>query len=218
VLDFKSSTSKQGNMGRRKTYFDPEHLYFVTTTVVNHKPIFRRPQLVQIIIDSLDYIRKSHWVKIYAYVIMPDHLHLILKYLDNHTPAQVMRDFKKFTAKRIIERLQEDNDQNLLTFFVHSASHTSKQRYKVWQEQYFAKNIFSEEFLVQKMAYVHNNPLQENWRLAERAEDYPYSSARNYLLGDQSVLEIDLVTELVQNIESRRITNPAEAREWYGPR
>jgi len=200
-------------VGRQKTYFNPQHLYFVTTTVVNHKPIFHRPELAQIIIGSLDYIRKSHWVKIYAYVIMPDHLHLILKYLDNHAPAQVMRDFKKFTAKRIIERLQEDSDQNLLAFFAHVASRTSKQRYKVWQEQYFAKDIFSEEFLVQKMAYVHDNPLQENWRLAERAEEYPYSSAQNYLLGNQPLLEIDLLTGLVQNIESRRIANPAEARK-----
>ena len=63
-----------------------------------------------------------------------------------------------------------------------------KQKYKVWEDGYFAENIFSPEFLTQKLDYIHNNPLQDHWRLAETPEDYPWSSARFYVRGEPALV------------------------------
>jgi len=182
-------------MRRHRTYFDSEHIYFVTTKVVQGKSIFHRPYLARIVIESLRYVRQNRWVKIYAYVIMPNHIHLVVKYLEGHQPAQVLRDFKKFTSKEIIEELRRRQDRALLSFLRAAASSIKKQTHKVWQDGYFDKSVYSESFLLQKIRYVHNNPVQEHWGLVDKPEEYEYSSARNYFLGDNSVLEIDHYSE-----------------------
>jgi len=178
-------------VGHHHTDFDPQHLYFVTTTVVERRHLLALPFLPRVIVDSLHFMRREQWIKIYAYVIMPNHVHLILNYMESHGPSQVMRDFKKFTSKEIVRELQRRNERELLRQLEAAASSTKKQTYKVWDEGYFDKSIYSEAFLFQKIEYIHNNPLQPHWGLAASAGEYPYSSARNYLLGDDSVLEID---------------------------
>ena len=184
-------------MSRHRSHLDPEHLYFVTTKAVQGKPIFDRPYLANIVLGSLRYMRLNHWIKLYAYVLMPNHIHLIVKYLDEHQPSQVLRDFKKFTAKEIIGELERRGERRLLSFLEAAASNTKKQTHKVWEDGYFDKSIFSEPFLFQKMDYIHHNPLQPHWSLAERPEEYRYSSARNYALHDDSVMQIDHCSELL---------------------
>lgn len=66
-----------------------------------------------------------------------------------------------------------------------------KQRYKVWDDDYDAKEVFTPEFLKQKMDYIHNNPLQPHWCLAKRAEEYPWSSARFYLMDEPALIALD---------------------------
>jgi hypothetical protein len=113
-----------------------------------------------------------------------------------------MRDFKKFTSKEIVRELQRRNERDLLRQLEAAASSTKKQPHRVWDEGYFDKSIYSEAFLFQKMEYIHNNPLQPHWSLAATAAEYPYSSARNYLLGDDSVLEIDHYVGLLGGAEA----------------
>lgn len=186
-------------MGRHPTHFDPEHVYFVTTKVVQGRSIFQRPYLAKIVIDSLPYIRQNHWIKIYAYVIMPNHIHLIVKCLEGHRPSEVLRDFKKFTSKEIVEELRWRQDQPLLRFFKTAASSPKRQTYKVWEDGYCDKSVYSESFLFQKMRYIHNNPVHDRWALVDKPEQYEYSSAKNYLLGAHSVLEIDHYSELLDD-------------------
>jgi hypothetical protein len=66
-----------------------------------------------------------------------------------------------------------------------------KHRHKVWEDGYDARDIFSPEFLRQKMTYVHNNPCQPHWNLVERPEDYAWSSARFYLLEEPTLIPLD---------------------------
>jgi len=155
--------------------------------------------LAKIVIDSLRYIRQNHWIKIYAYVIMPNHIHLIVKCLEGHRPSEVLRDFKKFTSKEIVEELRRRQDQPLLRPFKTAASSPERQTYKVWEDGYFDKSVYSESFLFQKMRYIHNNPVYDRWGLVDKPEQYEYSSAKNYLLGEHSVLEIDHYSELLDD-------------------
>ena len=72
-----------------------------------------------------------------------------------------------------------------------------KQEFKVWDDEYVAKEVFSPAFLLRKVEYIHNNPLQPHWQLVERAEDYVWSSARFYLLDAPPLIPISDVRKLL---------------------
>ncbi len=180
-------------MSKYKSYHIPGHLYFVTTTVVGKKKILSNPEITGIVLKSLNFLRKEARMKLFSYVIMPDHLHLIVLPLEyqgkNQTISDLMRDFKKFTSKRITEKLKRLNYENLLAFFSRSAESYKRQIYKVWDEGFFDENIFTQEFLNQKIQYIHYNPVRKG--LAKDPEDYYFSSARNFVCQKESPLEVD---------------------------
>lgn len=180
-----------------KPRFDPDHLYFISTTAVDHVHLFRRDVIKRIIVDSLDYMRAHSWIRIYVFVVMPNHVHIVVRFLGQRTLADVMRDFKKHTSKQIIRQYHAENNQKVLAFLEQAAAQIPKQRYKVWEDRYDARNVFSPDFLRQKVEYIHNNPCQPHWRLAERPEDYPWSSARFYLTGEESIIKVDNVNEFL---------------------
>jgi putative transposase len=175
--------------------FDPAHLYFITTTTIERAPLFRRDVAKRIVADSLNYMRVNEWLCLYVFVIMPNHVHLIVRFLEGHTLANVMRDFKKHVAKQLIRQYQAEGNQQALAFLEQAAHNVSGQQYKVWEDGYDARNVFSSDFLRQKAEYVHNNPCQPHWRLVERPELYAWSSARHYLLGEPAVIAVDDIGE-----------------------
>ena len=81
-------------------------VYFVTDTVVDWVDIFTRPLYKHIIIDSLSYCQKEKGLLIYAWVLMTNHLHMIVGRNGENKVSDIMRDFKKFTSKEIIRTLQ----------------------------------------------------------------------------------------------------------------
>jgi REP element-mobilizing transposase RayT len=171
--------------------FDPTHLYFITTTAVERAHLFRRDVVKRIIVDSLDFIRVLGRVNLYAFVVMPNHVHLIVRFLDDHTLSDVMRDFKKHTAKQIIRQYQAENNNRALGFLEQAATGIPDQRYKIWEDGYDARDVFSPGFFRQKAEYIHNNPCQPHWTLVQRPEDYTWSSARYYLLGEPAIIFVN---------------------------
>lgn len=177
--------------------FDPAHLYFITTTAVERVHLFKRDVIKRIIADSLHYMRTEPWISLYAFVIMPNHVHIIVRFLEGYTLPNVMRDFKKHTSKQIIRQYQAENRQEILAFLRQAAGQSLDQKYRVWEEGYDARDVFSPDFLRQKVEYIHNNPCQSHWQLAERPEEYPWSSARYYLRGEPAVIAVDDVREFL---------------------
>jgi len=178
-----------------RPHFDPANLYFITTTAAQWAHLFRRDVNKRIIADSLNYMRGHQWIRLHVFVIMPNHVHFIVRFLEGHSLSDVMRDFKKHTAKQIIRQYQAENNYRALEFLEQAASRISDQQYKVWEDGYDARHVFSLGFFEQKMDYIHNNPCQPHWRLAECPEEYPWSSARYYLLGEPAIIAVDDVGE-----------------------
>ena len=176
---------------------DATNLYFITTTAVQRVNLFHRDVIKRIIADSLNYIRVQHWIKLHAFVIMPNHIHIIVRFLEGYTLSDVMREFKKYTARQIIRQYHAENNQPALAFLEQTANHVPDQRYKVWEDGYDARNVFSPEFLGQKLEYIHNNPCQPHWELVEHPEEYPWSSARYYLLDKPAIIAVDDVRKLL---------------------
>ena len=183
--------SEQRRMTNWRPNFDPDNLYFVTTTAVRRQHLFKNDLVKRLIVDGLDCMRLRKRFKLYAFVVMPNHLHIIIQCTEENSLANAMRDLKKHAADRIIRHHRALGNQSVLDFLALAVARPGKQRYKVWEDSYNAKDVFSPEFLRQKMTYVHNNPCQPHWALAECPEDYAWSSARFYLLEEPAVIPLD---------------------------
>ncbi len=178
-------------MTRWRPQFDPQHLYFVTTTAAGRARFFERDVMKRLLVDNLHDRRTIRQIKLYAFVVMPNHVHLILQAAAEVGLAGWMRDFKTSVAKSVIWQLEAEGNQPALDKLASAVKRPGKQRYKVWEDGYVAKEVFSPGFLKQKIEYVHGNPCQPQWQLAERPELYPWSSARYYLLDRPAVIPVD---------------------------
>jgi REP element-mobilizing transposase RayT len=127
---------------------------------------------------------------------MSSHIHLLCKATNGFILSDVMRDFKKFTSKKIIQILIEEPESRrewMLGLFKKACAHLKReQEYKVWQDGYHAEIVETNWFIKQKINYIHNNPVKE--KIVTLPEDYYFSSARNYasLDNDLEVIILDL--------------------------
>lgn len=173
---------------------DIDSTYFITLTTVGWVDVFTRLNQKQVIIDALRFCQHQKGLEIYAYVLMHSHLHLVCKSVGTLTLAEIMRDFKKYTSKKIIETIvskPESRREWLLNYFEEACAHLKRlQKYKVWQDGYHAESLYSNTFIQEKINYIHQNPVKE--MIVVYAEDYYFSSARNYASLDND-LEVIVV-------------------------
>ena len=165
-------------------------LYFTTSTVIDWVDIFTRPSYRHIIVDSLSYCQSHKGLIIYAWVLMSNHLHMIVD-----TNDDVLRDFKKFTNKKILKVLEQDEHESrrewlLDRFWFAGANDKRIKNYRFWQEGNHVEEIYTMEFLMQKLNYIHQNPVRAE--IVARPEDYLYSSALNYV-GEKGLLNVELI-------------------------
>ncbi|WP_069130020.1 REP-associated tyrosine transposase [Rhodohalobacter halophilus] len=175
-------------MGRsRYRVYDPSYPYFITSSVVNGYPIFSNPLAAQVILNALNFIQKKRDATVYAYVIMENHIHVVLQH--DQLPKQV-QEFKSWTARSIIDLFSE-NGHTFQLFKLRKAKNPrhSDSVHQIWQEGYYPKKIFGDEMMIQKIEYIHNNPVKRGF--VDRPEDWRYSSMRNYL-GMESLIPVTL--------------------------
>lgn len=106
-----------------------------------------------------------------------------------------MRDFKKYSADRILRQLKVEGNSNMLKILASKVEYPEKQYHKIWDDDYNAKDVFSIEILQQKLDYIHHNPCRSHWQLSETPEEYIWSSARFYLTKEPCIIPIDDVRE-----------------------
>lgn len=147
--------------------------YYLTSVTHKRLPVFQTDKLKEITVKSLDEARNSHKILIFAYVIMPDHYHIITD--SNRKISEVLRYFNGITAKRVIDYLKENDFHSSL---IKLRQETKKRNYKhsLWEHHPNAFSINNEKTFLQKVQYIHQNPVRAG--LVEKAEDYLYSSVR----------------------------------------
>jgi len=115
-------------------------------------------------------------------VLMQSHLHLICRAAEGYHLLDILRDFKKFTSKKIVQQIEDEPESRrewlLPLLHKYCAYLKREQQYKLWQDGNHAKVIYSNKFLHEKMNYIHQNPVQD--MLVQEPQDYLFSSARNY--------------------------------------
>jgi len=166
--------------------YEKEGIYFITSSIIENIPIFLNETMFNILKESFKFCRKEKGLKLYAYVIMDNHFHSIVS---NENLISIIRDMKRFTAKRIIETIKLMKSSWLINQIEYwKKEHKRDSQFQVWQEGYHPQQILNEEMLLQKIEYIHYNPVKRGF--VEKPEDWKYSSARNFM-GDSSIIEID---------------------------
>lgn len=172
-----------------------KELYFTTSTVIDWIDVFTRPVYKGIVVDSLKYCQQHKGLEIYAWVLMTNHLHMIIGTNGNHTTGDILRDFKKYTSKNIIKAIQENPKESrkewLLNRCWFRGNNDKKiKNYKFWQDDNYIETIYSYDFYKEKLNYIHQNPVKQD--IVDRPEHYLYSSARDYC-GEKGLLNINVL-------------------------
>jgi REP element-mobilizing transposase RayT len=173
---------------------DQSALYYLTLQVVDWIDIFSRQRYRDIFVENLQYCQNNKGLQVFAFVVMTNHVHLIV-----NSPlsalSDTIRDFKKFTSKKIIESVKEENESRkewMLERFRFNAENTKRNsEYQFWTHDNHAEVLYTNSFIEQKLGYLHQNPVRAG--IVANPEDYLYSSARNYA-GLSSVMDVVLLS------------------------
>jgi REP element-mobilizing transposase RayT len=163
------------------------HPQFFTATILEWKHLLKEDVFKDIIIESLLFLKKKGSIVVYGFVIMPNHIHLIWQIQDGFKQDNIQMRFLKFTAQQMKFRLIDTQDIRLSQFRVNAKD----REYQFWKRNSLSIDLWSPAVFVQKLDYIHHNPLQDKWKLAEYPENYKYSSALFYETG---IDEFELLT------------------------
>jgi len=187
---------QQGQKQNIKT----DKAYFLTLTVVNWIDVFTRKNHRDAIISCLKYCQKEKGLIIFAYCLMSNHIHIIANAEKSFLLKDTIRDFKKFTSKKIVAQIQNETESRrewMLKLFEDEAEPSKRHKYyKFWQEGNHAIELFSEKFVWDKINYIHNNPVEAG--LVKQAHEWIYSSASNYL-DLESIIEVERISQRLIN-------------------
>ncbi|HLP39180.1 transposase [Lacibacter sp.] len=160
----------------RKSYMEVGEIFFFTSTINNWKPLLKNDSYKQIIIDSLEWLANAGKLDVFAFVIMPNHFHVIWRTNDINGKETVQGSFLKYTAHQFRRKLLNDNPSSLAEYAVRA----SNKEYEFWQRDPVAIYLYSPPVAWQKLEYIHLNPLGEHWNLVTDPCEYYYSSASFY--------------------------------------
>ncbi|OJI06567.1 hypothetical protein BK004_02910 [bacterium CG10_46_32] len=165
--------------------------HFITITVIEWIDIFTKPEYFKIVLDSFAYCRANKGLLLHEYVVMTNHLHFIGQAKEGFALSRILSDFKKYTTHEITKLLEKDNRRYILSLLKNSFSRKAGYTFQIWRRENYPEMILSNEFLEQKIKYIYDNPVKRGF--VEKAEDWMYSSARNRILEDTSLIELDSI-------------------------
>ena len=176
---------------QRASISAPCQSYFLTTTVTDFTNIFQHQETAGIMLTNIGFYLRQFKASLHAFVIMPNHIHLLVTMGENGTVSQFMGRIKEYSAKQIIKWCETNACNDMLTKFSASAEkNMPEHHYQVWQARFDDLLIRTDKMYLIKTEYIHNNPLQERWQLAKTPEEYSLSSARFYLRGEDCGIPI----------------------------
>jgi REP element-mobilizing transposase RayT len=132
----------------------------------------------KIIESSLNFLVENKRVRIFGFVFMNNHIHLLWRIQDEHNREDVQRDFLRFTSQQMLKVLRNTDQDVMIEFFVGARD----RKFQVWERNSLSTEIWNERVFIQKLEYIHNNPVRA--KLCELPEQYFYSSAKFYLNGE----------------------------------
>lgn len=165
-------------------------LKFIVTDRID---VFSKSEYRDIVTETLKYHRETKKLRLYAWCLMSDHIHLVCRVEPPFKITDFVCDFKSFIAKAITDDIENHPGSHkiwiLQRFEYASKLDRRSEKYLFWQDSNHLTELQTKDQIQQQLKSIHQNPVKQ--RIVEKPEDYLYSSARNYA-GIRSVIEIDL--------------------------
>ncbi|MEO8146885.1 MAG: transposase [Bacteroidia bacterium] len=181
-------------MSRNYKFKNPEGMYFVSFATVHWIDVFVRKNYFDSIVKNLNHCVDKKGMEIYAWCIMPSHIHLVFKSTIQN-PEDLLRDFKSFSSKEMVKlienNIQESRREWMLNAFAKAGKKNSNNTHnQFWQQHNKPIELWSNEVIDQKINYIHHNPVEAGF--VENEWEYLYSSARDYA-GNKGLVKILMV-------------------------
>lgn len=181
-------------MSRAYKFRDQELPYFISFATVGWVDVFTRNVYREVVIDSLKYCQQHKGLIVHAWCIMSNHVHLIIGTQDKPMES-IVRDLKSFTSRHIRKELEANTQESrsawMLPMFQRAGKHNGNNKdWQFWQQNNQPIELHNAEIMMQKLEYLHNNPVEAGW--ISDAEDYVWSSARDYS-GEKGLVDVVLL-------------------------
>jgi putative transposase len=150
-----------------KRFQQTRQIHFLTFSCYHRQPKFTNASVCETFVDALERVRQNYNLCVYGYVVMPEHVHLLVNEPERSTLAQAIKSLKQGVARRLALRAEDS----------------------FWQARYYDFNVWSEKKFVEKLRYIHRNPVKRG--LVARPADWRWSSFRHYAVGETGVVEIE---------------------------
>jgi REP element-mobilizing transposase RayT len=181
-------------MSRKYKFLNQEQAYFVSFAVIHWIDVFTRKIYCDKLVESLKYCQKEKGLILYAWCIMPSHVHLLMG-TKKELMQNILRDFKSFTSrtirKEILSHPKESRKEWMMEMMIKTGLNNGNNKdWQFWQQNNHPIELSSNKIINQKLEYLHFNPVVAGY--VESPEDWLYSSAKDYY-GKQGLLEVELI-------------------------
>ena len=175
-------------------------IYFISFTCYQWIHLFSITNAYDTVFKWFDYLYENNH-RILGYVIMPNHVHVLLFFNQMHKPLNIyIGNGKRFIAYEIIKRSEASKNLKLLETLYESVKTDERKKgqiHKIFEESFDAKECYSTAFVYQKLEYIHKNPVNKKWQLVKDFSDYTYSSAAFYEKGIKHYDKVLHVNEIL---------------------
>ncbi|MGD0212950.1 MAG: transposase [Terriglobales bacterium] len=169
-------------MHRPKRFYGAGHLHFITCSCYRRHPLLGTPECRDLFLTVLEQVRKRYQFAVVGYVVMPEHIHLLISEPQEKTPSTVMQALKLGFARRVLAQARRRRDPAQASLFDQSPQH-------IWQKRFYDFNVWTEHKRIEKLRYMHRNPVQRG--LVASPELWGWSSFRGYFLGEDGPVKIN---------------------------
>ncbi len=174
-----------------KRYYGAGDLHFITCSCYRRQPLLGTSPRRDLFLKVLEQVRRRYQFVVVGYVVMPEHFHLLMSEPQERTPSTVMQALKLGFARRVLAEARRRRSPAQPSLLDHISQH-------VWQSRFYDFNVWSTYKRVEKLRYMHRNPVQRG--LAPSPELWPWSSFRAYALAEPGVVRVNEWTVLKMKI------------------
>lgn len=160
----------------RKSYMEIGEIFFWTATINKWQLLLKEDSYKEIVVRSLDHLSGTGKIDVFAFVIMPTHMHLIWRTNALNGKETAQGSLLKFTAHEFQKLIRTEQESILASYKVSAMN----KQYEFWLRDSLAIHLYTKKVAYQKLDYIHYNPCQEHWKLVKDPSDYVYSSAGFY--------------------------------------
>jgi putative transposase len=173
---------------------DTDNLFFVTMTVVYWIDLFIRQEYREIFLDSVRYCQEQKDLVVYAWVIMPSHIHMIVG--SRGKPfSDIFRDLKRHTSQSLHKAIKEhpqESRREWLIWMMERAGKKHGNKFQLWQPENHPIILDTNEILDQKLSYIHYNPVESGF--VNLPQEWKFSSASDYVNEEKGILDICFIS------------------------